>query len=1223
MFRKSLGVIFIIVVQMLLWSCIASAATVPLRPENFTAEYPVYNTSTDENRIQLNWTASDGADFYIIEVSTEENWSNQTISEEVTTTATTYTDIRLNSEASPTSGTVFIYHLYAATYERDVEGNPTANYQQSTNYSSVTVLTDPSVSATALSTSEVKLIWDDIQYGGNSIDYEIIKKKRDVNVGIEQVKASEIGQSAIRVNGKLEYTIRNLDKSTEYTFLIYPLLSSGTVKFNPYVTVAGATNLSALIQRYNESIVKLLWDEYQGSVPATELYYRVIEITEVSGQKTYNTIATPEVPYYYIQVDDDQERAYLIEVRLKEDDSKIAESGEVSLEDMIVPITPPVSQLEDTVEDDQISLLWDTHKNIDGSRDTEIKYDVWLVTNPDDVDDIRTYYASEDSGVTDRRIGKDLEIVNGEGSQEEFSLVEVQDEDKYQYIISNLLPNTVYYVAVIAKKTFIMQDLEDPDLIISSTYTSEPTIETIRTTSGNLEQPVSLVTPWGVSLKNDDDGNPLVTTTSISIKWPLGKTEDDVYKTFYEDDVYFKVGYEIYVDDFDKSVINDPNNPDYNIQTANVTITREEQEAYATITGLTSNTQYVLWVKAYRDVEGGTTVTKVSEASDPIIVVTLPEYTTPDAKPPVPAISTIDGEYMDKITVQFNSLADIEYTIVWGTIDNVASKSGTATYKPTSSMSPDSVIIDELEPETTYYFWVKANNGTAESEWSDSAIGRTIPIPPPDTPEGFGVKRVLEDDVLVPDIGEHHISVQWDIVAGVNYVIDVSKSEEFTNSEQIEAGSVSEYKIATFGETELQANTRYWIRLFAKDAETKKISEYSPYLTAKTKYNNDEYNSSQETETPLEGKVTTEIISGTAGKWSVDITPANAQRLIEKLRHQSTPDYTFDLSQTSVSGINTREITIPYLAVDTISKTNQNLIIKTNKAEFIFLPGWADSVNSQNGQDINIKINVQNITAPKNIEGGEYKYLSDISSISVITEGNEPTQMIKFDKPIKIKLNYTNTSIGEVVDSYYMYPGSTWTKITNTKESINGFSYLTLYNDKAGRYAVKKQLLDSELDNYKYGNEINELLSTGLIKSVDKASINPTSLITLGDAVKILLDAAGSDYEEDYMDIASKSGLLSLISNLSTSKTITKQEAITLVMRAHEIKTGEWLNDVSIPNTYYDANDVGDAYGKYVGNAIEMDVYNIDGRYLRPKSAISRGEVLMMIKNLLEIWGKI
>lgn len=1206
-------------------SSVSAAPEPPLRPDNFTANYPVYNSTTGEYTITLNWSASVGADFYIIEIATDENWAGQTITEEKKTSALTYDDLRQNSVSSPTSGTIFRYKLYAATYILDGSGNPTSDYVKSTTYASVTVLTDPAVSATALSTTEVKLTWDDIKYEGESIDYEIIKYKKSIKVGQDQIRAADIGTTAKRVNGKLEYTVGNLDKSTEYTFRLVPILDTNLVKFNPFVEVAGATKISAFLQRYNESIMKLVWDEYQGSIASADLYYKVIEITENNNQKTYRVIATPEVPYYFIQVKSDIEPSYLIEVRKKDDDTKVAESAEVSLKDILVPATPPIPQLECTVENNNITVSWNVDKTINGDRDTSMKYDFWLLDDPEQIDSIRNYYTPNNGGIEDNRIGTDLQVINGVSSNPSFSLARVNGQDKYRFSITNLQSNTTYYIGVVSKKTYLLQDPDNQEMIISLTYNSDPAVETIKTTSGNLQQPVALVQPLGVSVKNDNQGKALVTEDSITIEWPLGQTINNVFTSLYEDDVYFRVGFEVHTQTFDKSKINDPNNVNYNIKLTSVTITRETETAYANITGLASNIPYVFWVKAYRDIPGTIVITKVSEASDPIIVATLPNYTTPDAKPPVPAVTVEDNEYSDKITVKFNSMADMTYTIAWGTEDNVAKKTGQKEYTPLSSSSPDSIIIDGLKPETTYFFWIKAANGALSSEWSDSAVGKTIPIPPPDVPQGFGVKKITVNGEVVPDIGEHHINLQWDKVNGIVYTIEVSKKEDFSESEKVDVDNVSEYKLEKFDGKELQSNTRYWIRIFAKDEVNEKISDNSPYLTVKTNYNYDEYNSSQDDETVIEEKVKKETIDGTKGVWDVNITGESTDKLVEKIKNQDVPDYSLDLRQTSVAGVKKREITVSHKILEVLSQTNQNFIVKSNSAEFIFLPNVLDlKINNKLNSfsdDLSVKI-IINTTAPSaNDSTNKYVMLSDINQLEVYIVSGDESQVVNFDKPIKIKLNYVNNNKSGIIDSYYIPTGSTeWVKVQNSKEVMDNKQYLVLYNDKTGKYAVRKQLPDTrQLGATIYKNEIQELLSTGLIKSIDPNNIKPTQPVILEDAVKILLDSIKVEYKENYIDIAKKSGILSLLYDLEPTRVISKEEAVSMAMRMYEVKTGISLPDGSVSSNYKDADSIDYIYLNYISSALKMNILTVKGGYIRPKNNMTRGEMLAVTNRLVQI----
>ena len=1201
--------------------------TPPVRPDTFTASLPVYDMKKDESTVELNWSSSDGADFYILEIATQLNWAGQTISEQRVLTELTYTDIRQNTASSPITGTIFTYKLYAATYIKDVDGNPTANFVKSPTYDIVTLLTDPSISEKSLRTSEIQLTWDDVQYNGQSIGYLIDKFKNGINVGQDQIMVSEIGRSVQRVGGKLVYTITNLDKSTEYTFRLLPSLDAGSIKFNPYVSINGATNIEALLQQYNESIVKLMWDEYQGSILATDLYYKVVEVTtDASGNKTYRTIATPEVPYYYIEVVSGQPHSYIVEVHVKADDTKIAQSDEVSQQDMVVPVAPVTPNLSYIVGNNSVTADWDTYKTINGARDTSLKYDVWLLTDTKTIDNVRTFYMPNTSGIVDYRIGKDLDI----GNNSNFSLVQVLGVNKYRFLINGLTPNSTYYIGVVAKKTYLIQDPNNQSQITSQEYTSDPSMATIRTGSGNLEQPVAVVKPPGLTVVIDSSGKTLVTKDTVNISWPLGQTDNGVYTSLYQSDVYFKVGFQEYDQTFDKSKINDSSNVNYNMKSTGVTIILGSQNATATITGLKGNAAYVFWVKAYRDISGQTTVTRVSEAADPIIVVTLPDYTVPNSKPPVPSITVLDNQYSDKITIQFNSMANIKYTVAWGTEDNVTKKTDSMDYTPLSSIIPDSVVIDGLDAETTYYFWIMATNGTISSEWSDSIVGVTIPIPPPNVVQGFGVKSVLQTGKLVPDIGEHYVSLQWNITDKLNYIIEVSKSSDFVDSDKTDVGNVSEYKVTTFNGVQLGSNVRVWIRIFAKDTATNRLSQGSSYLTVKTKFNYDEYDSSKDNETLITTEIPKGVIDGTKNTWNIDFTGTVAELLMQKIKKQIDPDYSIDLSQTSVTGINKREILIPYKVIDALSSTKQNLIIKANESEFVFLPDVISSTISKlkqnSGEDVIIKIVIQTQISSTSDSDTTHQPVSDIIAISVTAQSSlENKQIVNFDKPIKIKLEYTNKNSNEIIDAYYMAQGGpSWEKISGNKTNTNNSLYIIVFSDKTGKYIIREQLPDNEqLGFYIFKNEIYKLMSTNLMKSVDTRNIRPTDLITLGDAVKMLLDATEVGYEHNHMDIAQKAGILSAFNNTDALRNITTEETVSMVMRLYEIKTGQVLPQTPISNAYMDSQDVDSVYRRYIGNALNMKILTRLSSYISPTGNMTRGEMLAMIERLLQTLGEL
>ena len=1225
MIRKIvLCLMFLTIINFFVVKNVFGATIPPQRPNNFRANYPVYDENTKENIITLNWDASINADFYLLEVNADTNWANQTMSQVIKVeVGTTYNDIRKNLVSNPSSGTVYSYKLYAATNERDEFGEKLDEYVTSVSFAELSVLTNPVIIATALSTSEIKIIWDDIKFGGNSIDYEIQKYINGIRVGQDQIRASDLGSTVIRANGKIEYTLTNLDKSTEYEIRIVPQLDPDEIKFNPYFMVSTATNIRAYLQKYNDTIIKFIWDEYQGSIPSSDLYYKVIEVLDEDSTKVYKIIATPEVPYYYIQLKNDKEYSYMIEVLTKDGDEKVAESAEVSLADIAIPTTPAIPQLSNNTFDNRIELLWGVPTNINGVADDQMKYDVWMFTDPDFIDSVRKYYIPENENVYDNRVGKDLFIQNGISTDTNYSIVQITGTSYYKYQLNNLLPNTTYYVAVVAKKDYLIQDAENPEVLLVLSYNSEPSMMSIKTSTGSIDQPIALVNPNGVSINVDSQGGALVTSSSISIKWPMGDDSTGTFKSYYDNDVYFKVGYEIYTDSFDKTLTNDPNNTDYNVHTTNVTLTRGIEETSAIITGLNTNTLYVFWVKAYRDVQEQEIITKVSEASDAVIIATLPNYDIPDIVPPVPALSVIDEEYSDKVTLQFNSLSNISYEIIWNTSDNVSTSTGKQNYTALSNTNPDSVIINDLEPGTMYYFFIRANNNEYYSEWSDSIVGITRPILPPDAPRGFGIKNVIVNGKLSPDIGEKYITVQWDKISNLSYVIEISKSDDFLGSELTEISNVSEYEIEKFNSKELTSNTRYWIRIVAKDEDTNMTSLSSPYLTVKTKMNYDEYTSSEDTEVNLDEIKVKEEINGKNGTWNFDLSGTVSDKVMEEIDNKYDLDYKIDLSQTSVSGINKRYVIIPNKVLKMLSDKKQNLIIITDKSKLIFLP---DSLNFdlqeldlEFGQDIDIKIALTTVNVLEFNKIINVKSLSDISELEITILTSEKRQVVQLEKQIKILMQFEDDSQAGTVFPYYLYPGkSNWTRVDGFKQISD--SQVEFYFDKAGRYIINKEIItNSDLGDSIYRNEIAELLTTGIMKSVDSKILKPSEYIRLEDAIKMVLDSAGEEYENDYLEVAKKAGILDNINLSDLKRTITKEEAIDMIMKLFQIKTGQELGEIAIESTYADMNNVNEKYRANVINALKLKILIPNGSYIEPKSDITRGEMLVLIKRLVDL----
>ena len=132
---------------------------------------------------------------------------------------------------------------------------------------------------------------------------------------------------------------------------------------------------------------------------------------------------------------------------------------------------------------------------------------------------------------------------------------------------------------------------------------------------------------------------------------------------------------------------------------------------------LNTNTTYYYWVKAYNN-RGGSAFSIVASN------ITLP---TPSL-PITPTIISINAISYDQIDLVWNRISNAESYTLFSSITNDTNTAITASGLPFFQTNYSDIT---LNPDTTYFYWLKAYNISGESGYSTVVSNTTLPAPPP------------------------------------------------------------------------------------------------------------------------------------------------------------------------------------------------------------------------------------------------------------------------------------------------------------------------------------------------------------------------------------------------------------------------------------------------------------------------------------------------------------
>jgi len=617
------------------------------------------------------------------------------------------------------------------------------------------------------------------------------------------------------------YQLTGLSPQTVYTFRIEAENADGKVVLdNPMeATFTTKIHLDNPI-RSSESTWKLSWGnislnptESENSIVVYHVYRKNPETDSfeiVGGGATNNLYIKLSVEEIIFQV----KAAVDMDGDGDTDINFESVPKEWKVEETIVPSVPgmvdKLGEESEEVGNDYIKILWENQQLDD------VVYDIYLIENKADLDNrnikptVENFIPSESDSVYDRG-----ELVG------------------YRYRFDNLEDNKMYYVKIVAKKGY---EISEPSI---KTCTTKAVIEDVK--------PLVVGAPPFTLVTDEETGRALVGDTWATVKWQntwieKWNSEEDMWeydatateemidavsyrKVQYEDDIKFAIGYEVYTSDFDMTKINE-------IEPKIYDLTAKESTEYV-VQGLTTETNYIMWIRAYREVDNRKIL---SDASKTIVFSTYNEPKEPIVAPTIPVISSITttDETM-AITANFED--DKTYNIYYGTEESFEKAKNILKVTSKDLDKERKYTIKKLTPSTTYYIWIQAeikiNNQVLNSAMSDSHKAVTKDIEQPDSPKAFGTKEELTTI--------NSITFEWIYEDTVTYELEISKTKDFAEKKTYSSIANSIYEV-----TELEPNTRYYARLYAISKSKKAYSEPTAKIQVRTAKEEGDYTDGRE-----------------------------------------------------------------------------------------------------------------------------------------------------------------------------------------------------------------------------------------------------------------------------------------------------------------------------------------------------------------------------------------
>ncbi len=1190
------------------------------------------------------------------------------------------------------SGTV--YYAYSRAYYTYVQDMITYTSGESLASNTVKFLTDIEINATPYGPNQIKIEWDDVWNSGRRMDYKLYvsENKTFTNSPPIYIGRDQIGSNGpVTVNeatGKLEYIYTVRDPGRVYYVKIAPdtletelkmSAESKTVTVSSYI-LAQTTKMSVTD---DGTIWKLEWSPVvTGLTDSTvKVTYQIYKGTGTGGGIEQYVAATDDTSFFLTLKKSEEDNYYIIRAMVTRNGQDLypgirIQSQKVYIKESDVPSKPAMPEIVDSFKNagetiisykDELkatsaTILWRAPLKGNGTIDSSVVYDIWLISDPNLIEDppSNMLIASSVKMNQSNYVMSGTKILG------------------YKYTIKDLIPNTTYYVKIVAKKDYI-QFVDN--ILTSVTLKSDPAMKVVITpTLGPIDQPIVPGRP-PFKLKKDSEGKDMVTSSTAVItlknKWYEQYTvmENGKYAWVYKTPVEIrKIGKERHPNDPDYDLVEEieegtadplefrkveydngvtidvgcieytsdinyddivslatnkvvgvpvtPNDPDEDINAEDAIPDGKRHNVDITLYDLDPNKSYVIWIRAARR-----SVELISGPSDPIIVTTNPDLPDILEKPTVPVFNynNASDTYID---LGWNVDPQYTYYLEYGATDDRAKASGKQKILPAELSYTSYYRVKGLTPDTLYYFWIQAevtgNTGDkAVSEFSDSYLVRTQKDTPPETPKGFGVKGTKDA------VTKNSITFEWIMEENMQYILEIDDDIDYKGSIKYEVGSLSEFKA-----DKLRSNLRYYARLYAYDPEKKLASEPTQSVTVRTLRSSDDYDSSEDIEDIISGDYIIKDKYAVNGVWTIKITGVNADRFIQHVQTDRLLDYLINLEDmpTNTSRIS---VIVSQRVFKALGMLGENLMLKTKQYTLVIRPGVLSDSNGIYGSavsDANFVFDIILSSPSKKSSTANITFKSDVSRLNISIADGLTKPVERLTKPLKVIYEYNSADwYKNGVTSGYVSDnaGENWQRFIavgsfNSDTNLGKASFETVMIGDIAIGDPGSNYFDDVSGSYAYSSIVN-VASVHELRFITGKKFYPNKNLTLGDGAKLMLDMLEVDYGQDYKSLAVKAGIVQKKDMDSAASNCTREQLISMAIRVYELKTGERASySQDYTGVYNDIKQTGAIYLPKIKFAKEIGV--ITSRFsntLGPKDPVTRAEAMVLLEKLLRYTGEL
>lgn len=699
--------------------------------------------------------------------------------------------------------------------------------------------------------------------------------------------------------------------------------------------------------------------------------------------------------------------------------------------------------------------------------------------------------------------------------------------------------------------------------------------------------------------------------------------------------------------------------------------------------GLLPNTSYLFLVYPYRTLYTGELL--MAHYPTPIAVSTDPEDTVIVPDPIVPNLYV--SNYSDtSISVTWKYNEDFVYELVYSLYEDISTAKEVEWDIPDDIHDPlypvngeyYEVKIDDLFPDTEYYFWIRAiqTATSATSHWSNSVFGKTRDVNHPIPPRGVGIAS--EENMKLhgyeESVTDEYLTIEWildandkfidsgnpseqNVTTTYSYIIEVADNSKFIDPQYIESsgglfdsvpGNVELLEKNMVKIKELIPNRPYYIRiktrvtvegteegqLIVKDSLT-----YSPTIKIITITTGDEYDGIIDPALEILPGKDYEIIYNPKNnelefRFRDDLDGDNNvdQRLISQLIARNIYEYLIPIASFDNKPISKRIITIPYSIIEAFNEYKVDIVIDAGEI-ILDMPYGALSSElnrqvSQYGTAPYIRIEIEPLDAYHTVEQMPDQAIKSVAipqDINVKVKSDKLTKLLNYsDKVLTVNLKTNNRyelygKDSVVYTKDYKYD---WVETSSVFDKYNG--YITFKTSKLGAYGA--YVLESRNQNIvlenghwseKYREDVFEKYNIeGLDHYDPENKVSEQAIINIIYSMitnerNIDLDAYISN---SITNILKQAGVKENISK--NQKTITRQEAINMFVRAYEIMNEETITIDSIILSEVNADKtISNQYKKGIAKAAIIGLVS-DVSKVRADDPINYAEIFT-------IWSKL